>query len=357
MIVMEQGSGIRRGVSFYSYQDLYRQGRLSLEDCIRVSSEMGIEGIEIIGDQMIPGSPFPDESFFNQWRDWIKQYDVQPVCHDMYINTNLYKNRTLTKRECVKALVDEMRLANRLGISMIRMNAKTPTDIILPALPAAEELGVVMAQEIHAGYGMNHPFMVRYAEIMQKANSPYIGLVPDMGLFIRKFPRVVRDMYLSLGLNPAVADLVDSIFDSGQDLRGVSDVLPQGSETPIPDMFRQFDLSDIDAQFVHYAWRFENNDLGQLRDVLPYTRNIHAKFYEMTEEGRAYSIPYQEIIDLLKAENYNGFICSEYEGNRFVPEDQESQEILQVGRQQQMLKDFIGSPTGSADRKAGCSDV
>lgn len=336
-------TGIKRGVTFYSFQDAYRKGDLTLEGCIRAASEMGIEGLEIIGDQMIHNSPHPDESFFEKWQGWIEKYRVPPICLDIYINSNLYKNRLLTRKEGVQALVDEIMLANRLGIPIIRMNSLTPTDIIQPALPYAEKYDVILAQEIHAGCSLDHPSMIRYTEIMQKENSPYIGLVPDMGLFCRKFPRIIRESYRSNGVQTCVADLVDEIFASGTDMRSFAHGSLEGADQVIPPVFSEMKLTPIDIEYIKYVSHFENNDISLLKEILPFIRNIHGKFYEMSEDGTEYSIPYAEIIRLLKKINYNGYICSEYEGNRFVPEGQEVQEVEQVRRHQVMIKQYIES--------------
>ena len=48
---------IKRGVSLYSYQNETFQGKMSLEDCIRTSAELGANGIEIIGEQTFWGWP------------------------------------------------------------------------------------------------------------------------------------------------------------------------------------------------------------------------------------------------------------------------------------------------------------
>lgn len=123
---MKKPAPIKRGVSLYSYQEEYCFGKLSLEDCLAVTGRMGIEGVEIIGDQMIHGSPFPPDDFYAQWNGWLDTYNVTPVCSDIFINTNLYKNRNLTNRESIQALIAEIKHAHRLGCRVIRLVSNTP---------------------------------------------------------------------------------------------------------------------------------------------------------------------------------------------------------------------------------------
>jgi len=330
---MKSEHNIKRGVSFYSYQDEYCFQKLSLEDCIAVSSKMGIEGIEIIGDQMVRQSPTPPDDFFEKWHQWLAKYHVTPVCNDIYSNTTLFYNRVLTKKEATQELIREISFAHKLGCKMLRMNAMTPANIILDCLPFAEKYDVALALEIHAGSNIDKPYTAEFVEIMQKENSPLLGLVPDMGLFCKKFPQIIIDYYTRIGLNPRFADLVQDVYSSGKDVRAYSD--------GIPDAVMNMNPGAIDVEFLKYASHFENNDLGLLREFMPYIKNIHAKFYEMTEDYIEPSIPYAEIIKLLIDEKYDGYLCSEYEGNRFIPDDEEVQGVEQVRRQQVMMKKYL----------------
>ena len=79
----------------------------------------------------------------------------------------------------------------------------------------------------------------------------------------------------------------------------------------------------------------------RMLDYIGMIHNIHGKFYEMTEDCVEYSIPYDEIIQVLKAGGYDGYICSEYEGNRWVEDAEEVNSVEQVRRQHVMLKRLI----------------
>ena len=70
---------IKRGVSFYSYQDEYYLGKLDAEGCIRAVSELGAKGVEIISEAIIPNFPNPPQSWVDQWFEWMKKYGTEPV--------------------------------------------------------------------------------------------------------------------------------------------------------------------------------------------------------------------------------------------------------------------------------------
>jgi hypothetical protein len=76
--------------------------------------------------------------------------------------------------------------------------------------------------------------------------------------------------------------------------------------------------------------------------------NVHGKFYEMTDDGQEYSIPYDEVFRVLKQGGYKGYVCSEYEGNRWIQDAFAVDSIEQVRRQQAMFKSLIGEPATAA---------
>ncbi|HSB66290.1 MAG TPA: TIM barrel protein [Anaerolineales bacterium] len=323
---------IKLGVTLYSLQDEYVWGKLSLEGCLAALQQIGAEGVELLGDQMIKNSPFPEASFYQDWQGWLLKYRLTPVCDDIFINTTLYKNRRLTKKEAIAALKAEIVHAHKMGFKIVRLVSMTPNEIILPCLSFAEDHDVQMALEIHAGSsGIEAPSSREFIEIMTQANSPYIGLVFDMGLFCRKYPRVIREYYRREGVTPALLDFIDHVFASGEDLRSQKD----------KSKLEAYLKSPIDEEYWEYVYHFENNPLDIMLPYLSYVRNSHGKFYEMTDEGIEYSIPYDQIIALLKVHGYDGFICSEYEGNRFVPSGVEVQGVDQLARHHKMLRKLI----------------
>lgn len=322
---------IKLGVTLYSLQDEYVWGKLSLEGCLAALKEIGAEGVELLGDQMIPNSPFPEESFYPTWHGWLEKYHLQPVCNDIFINMTLYKNRRLTTKEAIAALKAEISHAHKMGFQIVRLVSKTPNEIVLPCLQFAEQHNVQMALEIHAGGStLKSAGSQEFIEIMTKANSPYIGLVFDMGLFCRKFPRVILEYYRREGVAPALLDFVDGVFKSGTDLRSVPD-----------SDLEKYRHAPIDAEFWKYAHSFENNPVEIMQPYLGYVRNCHGKFFEMMEEGIEYSIPYDQIIAFFQANNYAGYICSEYEGNRFVPAGVEVQGVDQLARHHKMMRAYL----------------
>jgi sugar phosphate isomerase/epimerase len=93
----------------------------------------------------------------------------------------------------------------------------------------------------------------------------------------------------------------------------------------------------VDGEYSFFSTGYENTPLDVLDEYLPYIRHFHGKFYEMLEDGTEYSIDYPRIITRLNQLGYDGYISSEYEGNRFVPVDSPVDDQGQVRAHQAML--------------------
>lgn len=331
-------SRIKRAVSLYSLQDKYARGIMTLDQILSSIEKMGVEGFEFISDQMMHGTPHPSEQTLRDWDDLLKKHPLKPVCNDIFVNTALYKNRTLTTWESTQYLISEIELANRLGFHMVRLVSKTPAEIIEPALATAEKLDVTLALEIHAGMSFDNSMTIDFITEMKRLQSSHLGLVVDTGIFCRRHPRVSTKFFKGLGLNSEVADYIDNIFARGSDPLQEFKNMGHGQ---FPADLEKLIKNDADRTYAIFSSGYENSKLSILDEYMPYIKHFHGKFFEMLDTGEEYSIPYGEIIDYLKQKNYDGYIASEYEGQRFVLFDQEIPDLEQVGKHQEMLKKLI----------------
>ena len=64
------------------------------------------------------------------------------------------------------------------------------------------------------------------------------------------------------------------------------------------------------------------------KEILPYTRHIHGKFYFVNEDGIEPSIPYPALMALLKETKYTGTISAEWEGQAFTEEAIGFQQVI-----------------------------
>jgi len=331
--------GPKRGVSLYSYQQEYYLGQLSLEDCVRVSAELGANGIETIAEQMMPGFPDLPDAFYEQWHGWMQQYGTTPTAHDMFLDTMLYKNRLLTEPEMIESVRRDIRHASRLGCSVIRMIILTPPELIAKCIPDAAEHGIKLALEIHSPRHFDSEWIQRHYETYQQYGPEHVGFMPDMGIFVRRFPRVISDRAIRDGATPDLVRRIVDAYDSAAAERYATDL------SSLPGEIERLGGKQQDVALARIAGHYVSADPSRLRDFMPYIHHIHGKFYEMTDQGVEYSIPYEEVIPILSEGGFSGWISSEYEGQRHIQDAHEVDSVEQVRRHQQLLERLINPAT------------
>ncbi len=327
---MNKPHKVKRGVSLYSYQEEYFLRKLNLEQCIGEASKIGAYGIESLAEQMMPGFPKLSDAFYDQWHGWMAQYRAVPVCHDMFLDTKRYKDRLLTQEECVASVERDLKHAARLGCKVVRMLVFVSPELMEACLPAAEKYDVKMGLEVHAPWHLDHPWIARHMEMIQRTGTKHAGFIPDMGIFTKRLPRVVRDRALRNGANPKVLDYVSNAYENG--------VL---SEYIIAEA-RNMGATPVDMGFAEQARHNFYMQPKRLIEFTPYLFHIHAKFYDMQDDGTEYSIPYEKIIPALIEGGYDGYLSSEYEGNRHIQDAFPVDSIEQVRRQHAMFARLLG---------------
>lgn len=335
-------SKIKTCVSLYSLQDEYLNHRMNLEQIMHYVKDCGAQGVEILPDQMLKGTPDPSDETIAEWNRLVAETGLVPVIADVFLNSNLYKNRTLTKKECIELLIKEIKMAHRMGIHLIRLVSMVPYWVQEPLLPYCKEYDVSIAIEIHAGMAFDVQATRDFITEMKRLNSPYIGVVVDTGIFCRRMPRVVRAYETSVGTSPEVFDYMDSLFEQGTDFHQV--LLKNGHQ--YPDELKAAMKCEHDKLSVPLLDGYENYPYEVLDDLIPYIKHFHLKTFEMTPEGPEYSQDYKGLLQYLHDHDYDGYVSTEYEGNRFTLAGQPMQEKQQVAMQQAYLKKCLAEIQG-----------
>lgn len=328
---------IKTCVSLYSLQYEYMNQRMTLEDIFKFLEDNGVEGIEILPDQMIHGAPNPSPDELASWDKMVGSSKMALVADDVFLNTNLYKNRSLTQRECIELIKQEILQAKRLGFQLIRLVSMTPPEIIEPVLPFAKEHDMLLTIELHAGLGFGVKETEKFLEEIVRLDSPYLGITVDMGLFCRRVPRVYTNYCKQLyDISDSVVDYVDELFKNGEDyFRYCNNPTPE-LEAALANVMQKPD----DRTYLHLAEGYENLPLSVMDPYVKYIKHFHFKLYEMVE-GREYSINYWEVLNYLHDKGYEGYVSTEYEGNRWVLPGKPMVEKEQIIEHQKMIKDIL----------------
>ena len=282
--------GPKRGVALYSYSAEFGISK-NLEDCLEDMFDMGAHGLEILANTHIENYPNPTDEWVENWFRLCDKYEVVPVEYGNWIDSHVLGFRDLTTEESYEMLARDMRLAHRLGFTVMRTKMPVITDALDPvanwkeiikmALPLAEELGIQMCPEIHTPTNLKSKMVMDYVDFMKETGTKNFGLNIDFSVFRTEF-------------------------------------------------------GENDYKDPNYV----ANTPEDLIPLLPYVYCCHAKFIQMNDEFEETTIPYKEVIQVLKDHNWDGYLLSEYEGaDKYDPGYEVGQTLR---RQHIMLKNYIG---------------
>jgi hypothetical protein len=228
----------------------------------------------------------------------------------------------------------DLKLASRLGFKVLRPIDKAPFATVVKCLPVAEKLDVRIAYHVHtAGLG---GIVDQVVEYVQKTNSRHLGFTVDTSLFIKRPIRVMRERAIRDGaVTEAIADYIDKAWETGVPQKVAAAEAARMGYKEVPRGYSTY------LGRVYWA-RVERDPKEQLLKLLPYSYHAHGKFFEMTEDLKEYSIPYEQVIPVLMEGGYDHYIASEYEGQRYVQDIAEPSGIEQVRRQQAMWRRLLG---------------
>lgn len=334
---------LKKGVSLYSLQDAYGRGGLGLAGVLDAVKDAGAQGVEILSDQMVRGASRASEATIEETNALLDRAGMERVSNDIFINSSLYKNRWLTIEEQVELLSADLRLTHRLGFHLVRIVSQTDPRVIRRVLPLAEKLDVTITVEVHAGMSFDHPMTAAWIKEMKEVDSPLVGLVVDFGIYCQRHPRVFTEYFRqTAGVNEEVIKYIDGIFERGIDPR---QFFPRNPDNPddylFPEELTRHFRGFPDRFYCMMATGYENTSLDTLDEFAPYIKSFHGKFWEIAEDGEEYSIDYGRILTRLNQIGWSGYICSEYEGQRFVLPGEPIHDVEQVRLHQALLERHI----------------
>jgi sugar phosphate isomerase/epimerase len=323
---------IKRGVSLYSYQEEVFLGTLDIEGAIAASASFGANGIEIIPEQSYDNFPNLTDEQIEHWFALHEKYGTTPTAYDMFIDLKRRKDRIMTTEEGVASLLRDIKLANRLGCKVIRVIINTPPEVFEKAARYAEEYDVKLAVEIHSPMRYDQRWVLRFLDVIHRVDNGYLGLLPDMGTFVRKFPRVITERALRDGATPKLVEHIVKVYEDHE----TTDF------HVLPIEVNWAGGNPVDVRLAQAAGMYNWVDPKTMLPHMPYLFHIQAKFYEMVDDDTEYSIPYDEIIPVLIEGGYNGYLSSEYEGNRHIDDVYPVDSVEQVRRQHAMFATLLG---------------
>jgi hypothetical protein len=323
---------VKRGVSLYSYQWAMMEKGWNLEDCLEELSDMGAYGVEFMTHAMTSEYPNVSTRWIDHWWSMMDKYGTIPVCWTAF--GDFYRQRTgiMSLDDSIEYLTWNFKLAKQLGLMKVRLTGRH--DALERLIPIVEKLGMWMGTEIHAPSTLkNNKMLDKVLKLAQK--YPHvIGFVPDMGIF-QKYPRpLAREIQIRNGnLTRNIALYIEDSYRKGMEKAAVAEKVKGMNPKP----------GDTDYVETVYKAGAALQDPKDLIPIMPYCKHVHGKCWEMTpgNEFDDTSILYKDVVPVLMANGFDGYICTEFEGQR-MGTILDVDEVDQVRRHQVMLKRLLG---------------
>ncbi len=305
---------IKLATSLFSYAYEWNSGEYSLEDIFVKTKEYALgAGIEMVGFQSLKGFPNITENQISEVKKLFDKYEFIPVCLDANVDLVLKRNHFKTIDETVDYLIPQIKAAERLGFSILRVQMTAQPEVLRKLVNFAEKSNVKLGMELHTPYSVNNPSVMVLRELYEEIDSPYLGFIPDMGTCMREITPALLNSFKAVGVTDEMIEITKEIWEK---------------DLPMPTKFgelfeRTSTLGATPPQIGRLNMAFSMNGrqpIEMWKEVMPRVIHIHGKFYGFDEEGNEPSIDYAKILKVFSESGYDGYISSEYEGSAFTDE-------------------------------------
>ena len=192
---------------------------------------------------------------------------------------------------------------------------------------AVKKFDVTFSAEIYSPERLSSEFL----EYIDKKKTKRIGVCPDMGIFQDRIRRSTVDNLIAQGARQNIVDFIVKNFEENVPQEKILAEVEKMGGNPVELRFAG------PSGIYHGSYNNANRKKPEeLVKFIPYITHMHGKFWEMTEDLKEYNITYDKVIPVLVKNGYDGFICSEYEGNRDVYQAQ-----IQLRRQHCMIRQLL----------------
>jgi sugar phosphate isomerase/epimerase len=338
------GSGIKLGLSLYSLTSEWAAGRYDLHGLLDAVAEADIgPGVEIVASQTLRTYPAVREEFVREWRAAFDRHGFAPSCFGANLDMGRRRDRDMTLEEEFEFTATQFRSARALRFPLVRIQSAKP-ELIRRLMPVAEELDLTLGWEIHAPLGPNSPKVMEIRELYDEIGSPRLGFVADFSSTMRRMsPRLLRKL-AKMGLAPEDLTRLQEIWakDAGIDERHGEFIEYLHSRKIAPESL---------GSFARLAFNMHGRvDPKEWSDIMPRIVHVHAKFYDIDDDGNEPAIDYPALVREFVNGGYSGFMSSEWEGHAFADLD-EADPIDLIHKQHALIRRAISDALTGQERR------
>lgn len=321
-------SNIKLGATLFCYGTEYARYQYDFEECVKQAALAGAEGYEIVGTQMMPSYPKVSDEFLGLVWKLKEKYGIGPVGYGANNDKGMRPDRNLTDNEMLADAILDLKAANRLGCKVMRAQYMLSPEAFERLAPYAELYDVKVGIEVHNPETPASPLMRKYLDVIRKTGSKHLGFVPDFGCFAVAPNKPKWDRALQIGVKEEHLKMAAEMRYAGAPIEEAQEKLMAAGAHPaimeaLQGMYGFVQFRPMEAL---------PGLLEELKEILPYSFEMHGKFHYLSEDCVEPSIPYKEILEFLKDSDFEGFLISEYEDEAYCGGTTFTQRHLEMER-------------------------
>ncbi len=302
------------GVTLFSFTNEWQQQLYTLDTMIARVAEMKLgPGIEVVGFQSFRSFPDIPDDEARHFRNMLDKYGLTPTCLGANIDIGRRRDRLMTAEEILDVVKRQLISAKKLGFPIMRVPPSAGELTLENLLSLAEKYQVQLAVELHSPLSVDHPEVVHLREMFERLDSPFLGFIPDFSTSMTRVPEGHWNNLRRAGAPEELIAVTRQIWETNDPIPAKFGALAEAS--------KQFGVNQGVAGQVNMTMTmFGRMPVEKWAEILPRVSHVHGKYYEVTSNGIEPSIPYPELMNLLKREGYQGTISAEWEGQAFTEE-------------------------------------
>lgn len=320
---------LKLGATLFCYGTEYARYQYDFEECVRQAYLAGAEGYEIVGTQMIPSYPNVSDDFLGLIQRLKAKYRIGPVGYGANNDKGMMHDRNLSDDEMLADTIIDLKTAHKLGCQVMRSQYMLSPAAFEKLAPYAELFDVKVGIEIHNPESPASPLMQDYLEVIKKTGSKHLGFIPDFGCFAIAPNKPHWMKALKAGVEESHLELAANLRRQGVPLeKAREELLSLGAHPAI----------NATLQGMYGFVQFKSKDelpkmLEELKTILPYCFEFHGKFHYLDEDLVEPSIPYAEILSIIKNSDFDSYLISEYEDELYCGGTEFTRRQLQMTKQ------------------------
>jgi hypothetical protein len=309
---------LRLASTAFSFTNEWLTRQYTLERLLGRMAELDLgPGIELIGFQTWRSYPHLDAAEILAFCRLVDRLGLEPASLGAYADLARRTDRLMTVDETVEYLRPQIAVAAALGFPLLRLHGGIPAAAIERLTADAERAGVTLAVEFQGD---------------QIPESPNVALALDFSVSMAEVPAAFVDAVCRHGAARSDVDRLVELWAEGADTR---DLFAAIAALDAPAAARD----EARGGFV----RFGRQDPDAWLPLVPQVAFVHAKFWELDDDGGDPTVREAELIRVLRDGGYDGFVCSEWGGNAWLDAD-EADAFDLVRRHQAHIHDLILAP-------------